>query len=233
LFERWLVRRPGLAFDGVVDEGCYERSRPKLLFLLKEVSNPKRLERKPEGWDLRVFLYDGGIRVLWDNVARWVAALRADPPPPWSEVAFVSDERRANALRSIVAMNLKKAPGGGDADLNHIRQAATEDQTFLRSQYSLYEPDIVMCCGGGVRSLFSEIILQDDRHEWHPAAHGFRYADVGIGRWAIDFRHPQVRSSHERVYAELVDVLSDVRCAMKGLHNQRMQRTHSRVTPRA
>ena len=38
-FAKWRERRPHLVPDGAVDDSTYEKSDPKLLFVLKEVNN--------------------------------------------------------------------------------------------------------------------------------------------------------------------------------------------------
>lgn len=207
LFDRWRIRSPDFIPDGAVDEECYLQSQPMILFLLKEISNPK-----PDGWDLREFLRTGGRAMMWDNVTRWVLGVRSlDSDLPWSELELIGRQRRVEVLRSIVAMNLKKSPGGGNADYKAIREAAVRDQVFLRRQYEFYDPDLVICCGGGVRSLFARFVAHGIRKRWWRTSEGVRYTTLAPGKYAIDFRHPQIRGRAEAVYHRLIAVLREIR----------------------
>ena len=117
LFKEWEKSRRLFVRDGVVSERDYLKSCPKIAFILKETNNP--------GFnDLREFLRDGGREESWNNVARWVHGIRNLPSEcNWSCYEKIEEGFRREMLRGIVAMNLKKSPGGSStdsADLTHL-----------------------------------------------------------------------------------------------------------------
>lgn len=144
LFAPWAARHPGFVRDGVVDENVYAAQVRKVLFLLKEVNCTKG-----GGWDLREFLgKNNGRGATWNNITRWARVIQAYPNvPAWKAVNHITPEFRAETLKTIAAMNLKKVPGGGSCDGDALWRVAQEDAVDLRAQLALYRPDVVVCCG--------------------------------------------------------------------------------------
>ena len=167
LFDEWdggerLVR------DGAVDAACYEQCARKVLFVLKEANDPGG-----GAWDLRGFLRAGqrGRGATWHNVARWAEGIRCLPcVVPWSEL-----ERRKLSLRSIVAVNLKKVPGGSNADIGAIRDFAHANREILRRQFALYKPDLVVGCGRDVSDILFGAVY-DLREDWAVTSNGIWHA---------------------------------------------------------
>lgn len=54
LFEKLRISLPEAVCDGVVDEKNFFSARYRIVYILKEVNGG-------ESWDLRKFLYDGGV----------------------------------------------------------------------------------------------------------------------------------------------------------------------------
>ncbi|HHF2959431.1 TPA: hypothetical protein ACPJ0D_004665 [Vibrio diabolicus] len=145
LFDSWIGKREGFVVDGVVSEEHYINSPLKLCFVLKEVN-----DEGGGGWDLRQFVRDGARSHTWNNISRWVKCIsKFDQDVSWSELADITEEDRKDTLKSICAMNLKKSPGGHTTIKASFNEVVTEDKEYIHKQYSLYSPDITVCCGTG------------------------------------------------------------------------------------
>lgn len=207
LFERWRARYPNAVADGVVDEGAYGVSTPRLLFVLKEVNDPGG-----GGWDLREYLSANanGRTASWDNVARWVVGIRRRGEDlPWPELRSLAGKRRQDVLRSIAVMNVKKTPGGNVTNADELAAAAGADAALLREQAALYAPDLVLCCGSSVAKHF-EHVCYDASLDWKETVRGVSYAALPGGARLLDLPHPEARLADAILYYAVVDAVRAV-----------------------
>ena len=90
--------------------------------------------------DLRSTLRDGDHQgATWNNITRWIEGIvRLPHIVSWSELSPAPDEeRRKQALRKVVAVNLKKSPGGSEANDDKLRGAAQANRDLLLAQLSI------------------------------------------------------------------------------------------------
>ena len=168
LFDSWIGKRDGFVVDGVVSEEHYINSPLKLCFVLKEVN-----DEGGGGWDLRQFVREGARSQTWDNVSRWVKCIsKFDQDVSWSELAHITEEDRKDTLKSICAMNLKKSPGGHTTIKASFNKVVAEDKEYIHKQYSLYNPDITVCCGTGWEFRWA---LDLDKTEVYETSRGVRW----------------------------------------------------------
>ena len=218
LFREWESRHHELGkhfvSDGAVSEDDYQSSSPKIAFILKEVNNPNGGDE-----DLRKFLRDGGLPRTWNNVTRWTHGMRLLPSrSEWSFYEEISEDFRKETLKSIVAMNLKKSPGGSSTDLQVLKAVATEDAPYIKRQYALYDPDITIC--GGTGELFYEVVghthfcwqetgpigAHRDKISWYR-----RNADPEKPKYVIDYWHPAYWGmTPEALLYILLDVIAEM-----------------------
>lgn len=207
LFDRWrggLGRDSGrFVPDGAVCAETFESTDTRIVFLLKEVNDPDG-----GNWDLREFLRDGGRGATWNNVTRWTKGLLALPQLlPWGDLEHIDKEARIGTLRNIAAVNLKKVPGGGGADVDVLRDFARRNREYLRRQLELYRPSLIVGCGGDVTSvLFGEILPEPD---WRRSVRGVRYARIE-GATYLDYYHPNARISGNLLNYGLIDSVQEV-----------------------
>jgi hypothetical protein len=212
LFAEWRRNRPGFVADGAVDETAYLASSPRLLFVLKEVNDPHGGD-----WDLREFLLDGGRAQTWNNVTRWIDGIRSLPDDiPWNAVAEITDGRRQRTLRSIVAMNLKKSPGGHTTDPAALSNAAAADAALINRQFALYEPDLVICCGADTSNIFDGLVDLGGEPRWKATRRGIRYREFQERRFVVSFAHPEARVGDCLLYYGLVDAIREIRFPESG-----------------
>lgn len=169
LFEKWIQhhRQKNIANaekrfsrDGILNEELSNKARMRVLFVLREVNgedeNQKDLEtnederRKKERYkeykhvDLIQLLKDGPKYQMWHAIARWSAGILRRFPP-FEEVDDYATMK--DSLLSVAAINLKKTPGGADADLEKVNAYARMDRRFIIDQIEIIDPDIIVACG--------------------------------------------------------------------------------------
>lgn len=207
LFAEWKTKHEVFYPDGVVDEVAWQKSSPKILLLLKEVNDPDG-----QGWDLRKFLSTTNRQDTWDSVTRWIRAIRALPTElPWHEVKRVKPEHRRAHLTSLAAMNLKKTPGGDVANIKKLRNIVEEDHDFLRRQFALYEADLVICCGSEVTRAFYDWIGPEHAKKWKRTRRGIEFLEYALGKYVIDFAHPEARIAPCLIHYALIDAVREIR----------------------
>jgi len=152
LFREWeqrIKREISFAPDGPVDPKLYFASRPRVLFILKEMNGSPWV-----GSDLRLFLSEKANRgATWNNVVRWkrlVDKAFTEPGaalPSYDEQAPINTQVRKRELASIAAMNLKKVPGTGNADYGTVQLYAKQHGDLLARQVAMIDPDIIVAGG--------------------------------------------------------------------------------------
>lgn len=133
---------------GIVDQEAYEASTPKLVFLLKEVNDPKQTP----GWSMVGFLQDQvkrglsgqSIYPMWKELGIWSYAIRNDFPR-YGEINTV--QVAAEGLKCVGMTNLKKSGGGGTSNYRVIRECAAKTIELWKSELEIMTPDIIICCG--------------------------------------------------------------------------------------
>lgn len=206
LFRRWLQRRPDLVRDGVVDEDTYLATKPRLLFLLKEVNDPHG-----GGWDLREFICKGAKEQTWNNITRWVIGIRSlDRDILWNDLEDITLKMRIDVLRSSVAMNLKKSPGSHTTENKSLTTVALEDRDLLTEQFLFYQPDVTICCGSIVGDLFDEVIQVDKHGPWQKTTRGIWFREYRPGKYVVAYSHPEARVQDCLLYYGLVDAVREI-----------------------
>lgn len=182
--DAWRRRLPRFFADGAVDPGTYATAPTRLVFVLRETNEADA----SRDWTLAGFLR-GGAKctrpATWCNVARWTRAILTGLPPHEpvrADLAF-----RKDWLQWIAAVNLNKAGGSTQSDLDVVRQKARESAAELRKQIGILDPDLLVCCGRGTDDVVREVLETT--------------ADPRI----VAMRHPAAHRPPRELYAELVE----------------------------
>ena len=210
LFNEWKEKRKGFVPDGVVSEDDYLKSNPKIVIILKEVNDPGG-----GSWDLRGYLRNGaeGGGPTWNNITRWVYGIQNRKKRiNWmKDVESIDGECRKKVLKSICAINLKKSPGGSSADDNLLWNIAKEDKCFIKRQYGFYDPDMTVCCGKGIESLFKDEVVGHKNREWQQTSRGVWWYERDPGKYVIAINHPQQYSVRPSLlFYELFDAVNEI-----------------------
>ena len=113
-------------------------------------------------------------------------------------------------LRGIVAMNLKKSPGGSSTGFADLKKVAWEDARHIREQYAMYDPDITIC--GGVNTtagVFRELV--HPKMKWRQTSRGVWWYRRGARKFVVAFSHPAVRFRKARLLGDLLDAIKEIK----------------------
>ncbi len=139
LFARWQPQYGDhFVKDGILCEDSWENARHRVLFVMRETNDYVG--------DLRDTLEGGG----WTQVARWAYGMLqtdADVACPFEEANRA--DNREKGLRIAALMNLKKTPGGASSDPCEICFHAWKDRKWIKEEFDIVDPHIVVCCGNG------------------------------------------------------------------------------------
>ena len=206
LFKEWKKVRTGFVRDGVVSEHDYQTSSLKIVFILKEAN-----DQDGGGSDLREFLLKGARPATWNNLTRWVHGMRnLAKIPKWSFYEKIPEDFRKKTLKSIVAMNLKKPPGGPTPDSAVLATVAREDKDYIRKQYDLYDPDITICGGTDVEGLFREVVGHQ-MMKWQETRRGVWWYERNARKYVVSFYHPGAHVKSSLLLYGLLDAVREIR----------------------
>ena len=204
LFADWLRVRDDFVPDGVIDEVEYLQSRVRVLMVLKENNGFY-------GGDIRSLLRDGERTPTWLNVTRWLKGIGALPAEvPWTELESIDLTERQRLLRSISVMNLKKSPGGHTAESRNVWRVAREDRMFLKRQFDLYDPHLIICCGSTTSACFHEVVLDGVAFDFCRTRRGVPYYARSTGRFVVEYPHPEARVQDNLLCYGLIDAVREV-----------------------
>ena len=207
LFEKWKQARPeyeveGKRFtiDGIADYDAWEKSKPKILFLLKENHDEEyepcwgiTVDSKP--WSLNIARWRQILIELFRDISKEISFEIVDLPETIDDIAMVEVKKLNEG---------KKVSSNSD-----IMKYAKRDNKFLKEQIDLINPQVVLCGNTGD---FYDIIYADDSsckesERLSPDLSKcacWKYHD----RLIIDFYHPSTRSDARA--RELFEILCKI-----------------------
>ena len=212
LFNEWQQKYPFSAFikDGIVDIKKYES--PHILFVLRDMncSVPNDLCE-----NLRT--YGSGAKT-WCNVGRWIKALLdSNEEYPYE----MSSPKRIEQISRVAVMNIKKEGGTARAEGKSLVSFAREQKEMILKQIEICDPDIIICCGQGMKNAPSNAVILEKEvfginADWYkipsyalPRDWHYFYTEIN-GRKVpvVSFCHPQVtnlcgKRGHEALFKPL------------------------------
>lgn len=220
LFGEWKSEFEFNAFisDGVVDFLNYET--PHILFVLRDMNCGD--ER-----DLCEDLKDHGSgHKTWNNVGRWIKALLdGDDEYPYD----MSSPKRAEQLRRVAVMNLKKEGGTSRVNGEELTESVEKHRSYIFREIELCDPDIIICCGLPIKGALSNAELLynnvfENVSEWKQLEstslpRKWWYYKTTINEKeipVISFCHPQVTNlggnrGHENLFKPLYKDMLNIR----------------------
>ena len=216
LFLKWrndpLYKGKPFITDGVFNEDCFSQQKTKVVFVLKE----SVAEDGVEEFDLCGAVKDGGISTTWTNIARWTRVILDDGESDhvsWNKLSRITAKDRADAMKKIAAINLKKTYGGPSSDMDEIANYA---QPKIWQQMQIYQPDLIVACGKNVAYIL-RTVSGLERVDWPHTERGIYYWDAGKTQHCskftpvIDFHHPQSRIRAPFMAYSLMDAWSELK----------------------
>lgn len=201
IFSKWRICCPQFVSDGVIEENCYIVSQPRILFIFKEASLSNG------NLDLREVLRSGFRSETWDNITRWVEGIRnISEDISWFKLVSMTVERRREVLRTIAVMNLQKSLLIEDPKKNSLI-----NKEYWNQQFSLYEADIIVCCGTDVKHVVHRLVNILRNPKWQVTSRGISYHEYLPNKHLIAYVHPEARVANNLLYYGIVDAVREIR----------------------
>lgn len=152
-----LFERENVIFDGVVDYEQYSNASPKILWILKEANS------EDSDWTMREAIRDlknksgKGLKTGWANTFTSIvyATNGIFTGEDWDSMGnFNEDQSIIEVMEKVAYINVKKIPGGSDADWNLIKGYYSENKIALHEQIKLINPEIIIF--GGTYNFFDD-----------------------------------------------------------------------------
>jgi len=205
IFEAWkeksIHKSQLFITDGVIDKGLWESSNHKVMFLLKEAYDSKRVEGS---WDLPSLIKRRGVSGrTFKPMAQWAYGIHQVLKDGEIAPYIQSNSEVRNSLFSSAIVNLKKSSGKKRSGAKDLVKYVDEDWNLLVSQIQEIAPEIIVC--GNTWSLIKEKMPHKEKISDRV------YKSGGI--IYIDFWHPSNRASNLMNYYAICAI---IQVAMKG-----------------
>ncbi|MBF0504838.1 MAG: hypothetical protein HQL14_07020 [Candidatus Omnitrophica bacterium] len=207
IWDKWreLYKEVGIDTGRICKDGiiCYEafcNSKPKILFVMKDINNRGVEDHSHGVRDLPEWLKDGPRHQLWHTIARWSAGIFNEFPP----YKTLNKDVVKGALTKVAAINLKKACGGARVDSKVIAAYAHQDRDLLLEQIQTVKPDLIIACG-----VMEHLIWLLDLKVNPEDPKDSPVKDTARGAWVVPFRHP-ARAAGSKIYCQLKQAVSTV-----------------------
>jgi hypothetical protein len=205
--EKIETEKDSVVVDGVINPEQYLKAPLKVMWLLKEAN-----AKGAETW----YYQDAFTEQSWlDKHANRRSSLRRpfyvsygilthDEKLSWATIPHILQPigekfTPRQAVQQIAFVNIKKIPGGSNSSDMEIEQAYQDDRDLLKSQFDLYDPDVVIL-GGTMKYIdksdFPGLSQAKEQHSefgnyyydtesklyvntWHPGVRGKGFTDEG------------------------------------------------------
>lgn len=149
LLKEWQKARPTyqpFALDGILSPKHYEKSNPKILFLLKE-SNGDFVEIAPIKAGSNGYGPSGNSNTFWRYMRGYEKVINL----AWRKEKYDDNAvKKAKEFPNIntAYLNLKKhCENKSSSNKDDIKRYVERDRLFLIKQIELIEPDLIYCAG--------------------------------------------------------------------------------------
>lgn len=146
--------------DGIIDEASYMQSPTKILFIAKEAACLDKTKKTAEEnfetaqndgfWCRRVVLGEEKRGTsFFSGLALLANAILNEN--------FETPEKDISALRYVAFMNINKRGGFTECKTKLLRDYAQNYKDLIDREIKIISPDIIVCCGSGVRDCLSNV----------------------------------------------------------------------------
>lgn len=167
---------PDYAFlpDGIINETSFTKSSPKILFIAKEAywygehDDVQEAAKNAENvmfWHRRVAYGEVPETIFSKRLAMLANAIFNDD--------FKNINKNHTALRSVAVINLNKRGGFVGCVWKTLEEYVKRYAEFITKEIELISPQLIVCCGDGVRWLLGNYIQLDKQIKvislYHPS----------------------------------------------------------------
>ncbi len=157
---------PTYAFlpDGIINEESFAKSSPRILFIAKEAywygehDDVQEAAKNAENvmfWHRRVAYGEVPETIFSKRLAMLANAIFNDD--------FKTINKDHTALRSVAVINLNKRGGFVGCVWGTLEEYVKRYAGFISKEIELISPELIVCCGDGVRWLLENYIQLDKR----------------------------------------------------------------------
>lgn len=152
-----LFKGENIIYDGIVDYEQYSMTSPKILWILKEVNS------EDSDWTMRDALSNlkhesgKGLRTGWANTFTPIVYTTNGiiTGKDWDAMGnFNEDQSIIDVMQKVAYINVKKVPGGSQANWNLIKEYYSENKVALHEQIKLIDPEVIIF--GGTYNFFDD-----------------------------------------------------------------------------
>lgn len=210
--------------DGVVDPKHYESASVRVVLALREAnfkSKDNTVEYK--SYNLRDEIPRDPQKFWTHKVAPWCVGFQKWEDPTtsmsieeiWTKASAIRFDReeRSKCLARYGYVQLKKIPGGAKINPKQFAAFVTNERAFLRRQFEIYQPDIIVACGISFPRTFDLLtgeIFPEARDCARDANFQRRCARVQAGKsdcnstFIIETMHPSHLRDPKKVFFQLM-----------------------------
>ena len=197
LFDLWIKKEPKgninhqkntFIADGIVNPDEWEKSKKKILFVLKEAYGKNWNGNTLSSWIRKSHPKIGP----WKRIAKVVYGIQNtthDSITRYKE--NLSAYEHNIALEQIAVLNIKKSNGDSISNDNELKLYADYDREEIKKEIELIDPDIVIC--GNTFGILYETVYKNKSLGNAASDNWYYYLDIardGHKRLFIDYYHP-------------------------------------------
>lgn len=170
------IAKDSFTYDGVINPPEYAKQGTKYLFISKESNIENEKDQRP-------FRSDGDNFWLRDVCLQKEKPQKPKPSMFSNRLAmfanaiysldFESVNKCHDVLNKVAFMNLNKRGGLSGSKGKTITEYTKKYAGFIKREIDMIKPDIIICCGSGLRDLLGEIGICSPRYTiievYHPS----------------------------------------------------------------
>lgn len=181
---------------GMLDEVCFENSKGKVMYLLKEVNDPDcKYDWTLPGLLRSIQNKNQTFYRTWKNVSRWTLATE------YSDLNYQEIESNSqllfDGLSLFATTNLKKVAGIGTSNYEDIEKEAIKNRDEWLEEISIIKPHLIIC--GGTYNIVKKA-LDIKNEDCNICGSGAEYF-THFGTAFLDFVHPAYQVSDKLMFA--------------------------------
>lgn len=129
--------------DGIIDQELWDKSDSKVMFLLKEAYDSKKVTGT---WDLPSLIRKRGVSGrTFKPMAQWAYGIQNISNGNGISLFVENNKDVESALFSSAILNLKKSGGKKKSGTNNIKKYVDEDWDLISGQIKAIAPKVVVC----------------------------------------------------------------------------------------
>lgn len=181
---------------GMLDEACFENSKGKVMYLLKEVNDPEcKYDWTLPGLLSSIQNKNKTFYRTWKNISRWTLTTEH------SDLTFRDIENNNyllfDGLSLFATTNLKKIAGTGNSDYEDIEKEAIKNRDEWLEEINIINPHVIIC--GGTYATVKNV-LKIKNEDCNICGSGAEYF-THCGKMFLDFVHPAYQISDKLMFA--------------------------------